>query len=284
MILITGITGRVGSSAAKYLLKNSLKVRGLTRDRTKAMTFVELGADIFDGDICDKNFVRKSLKGVETVILVTGNGPHQLDAECLIARESLACGIKHIVKISSMEAGPDAVAPIPKAHYQIEQCIEATGLTYTFLRPNFFMQNLMLFANSIKQSKQFSLPLGKAKTGLIDADDVGEIVGRVASSKAIKSSIRALSGDILLDFHEVASLMSNQLGAQVSYQEQTHEDFHANLAKAIPSPWHVNAVSLLFKEIAKGALASTTTDARDILERHPIGVEAFVERHRSSFV
>lgn len=284
MILITGITGRVGSSVAKYLFKNKLTVRGLTRERAKATTFLELGADIFEGDICDENFVRKSLNGIKTVVLVTGNGPHQLEAECLIARESLAYGVQHIVKVSSMEAGPDAVAPIPRAHYQIEQCIKETGLTYTFLRPNFFMQNLMLFANSIKQSKQFSLPLGKAKTGLIDADDVGEIVGRVASAGAAISSIRALSGDILLDFHEVASLMSNQLGTRVSYHEQTPEDFHAYLAKAIPSAWHVNAVSLLFKEIAKGALASTTTDARDILGRPPIGVEAFIESHRSSFV
>ena len=284
MILITGITGRVGSSAARYLLENGLAVRGVTRDGEKAKLYADLGAEIVVGDITDTAFVRSALKDISTVILVTGNGPHQLEAECLVASESSAKKVSHIVKISSMEAGPEAVAPIPASHYKIERFIHETGLAYTFLRPNFFMQNLMLFAHSIKMSGQFSLPLGKAKTGLIDADDVGEITGRVAAANPTNSSIRALSGEALLDFHYVALLMSQTLGKEITYNEQSHEDFHAHLSKVIPSPWHIEAVSKLFVEIANGALESLSTDARDILGRKPNDVPAFVEKNKSAFL
>jgi uncharacterized protein YbjT (DUF2867 family) len=232
----------------------------------------------------DNVVVKSALQGVTTVLLVTGNGPHQLEAECLIARESVVAGVKHIVKISSMEASPTATAPIPATHYKIEKYIEKTGLIYTFLRPNFFMQNLMLFAQSIKMSDQFSLPLGKAKTGIIDAEDVGEIAGRIASIIPQESSVRKLTGEVLLDFHEVADLISKELGKSVTYNEQSHDDFHALLTNTIPSPWHIEAVSLLFKEIANGALESTANDAQDILGRPLNDVRDFVARHKSAFL
>ena len=284
MIFITGITGRVGSSAARHLLKNGLGVKGLTRDSAKANDLAAIGADIVVGDISDNVVIKSALQGVTTVLLVTGNGPHQLEAECLIARESVVAGVKHIVKISSMEASPTATAPIPATHYKIEKYIEKTGLIYTFLRPNFFMQNLMLFAQSIKMSDQFSLPLGKAKTGIIDAEDVGEIAGRIASIIPQESSIRKLTGEVLLDFHEVADLISKELGKLVTYNEQSHDDFHALLTNTIPSPWHIEAVSLLFKEIANGALESTDNDAQDILGRPLNDVRDFVARHKSAFL
>jgi uncharacterized protein YbjT (DUF2867 family) len=284
MIFITGITGRVGSSAARHLLKNGLGVKGLTRDSAKANDLAAIGADIVVGDISDNVVVKSALQGVTTVLLVTGNGPHQLEAECLIARESVVAGVKHIVKISSMEASPTATAPIPATHYKIEKYIEKTGLIYTFLRPNFFMQNLMLFAQSIKMSDQFSLPLGKAKTGIIDAEDVGEIAGRIASIIPQESSVRKLTGEVLLDFHEVADLISKELGKLVTYNEQSHDDFHALLTNTIPSPWHIEAVSLLFKEIANGALESTANDAQDILGRPLNDVRDFVARHKSAFL
>ena len=284
MIFITGITGRVGSSAARHLLKNGLGVKGLTRDSAKANDLAAIGADIVVGDISDNVVIKSALQDVTTVLLVTGNGPHQLEAECLIARESVVAGVKHIVKISSMEASPTATAPIPATHYKIEKYIEKTGLIYTFLRPNFFMQNLMLFAQSIKMSDQFSLPLGKAKTGIIDAEDVGEIAGRIASIIPQESSIRKLTGEVLLDFHEVADLISKELGKLVTYNEQSHDDFHALLTNTIPSPWHIEAVSLLFKEIANGALESTANDAQDILGRPLNDVRDFVARHKSAFL
>ena len=284
MIFITGITGRVGSSAARYLLKHGLDVKGLTRDSAKAIDLAALGADIVEGDISDETLIKNTLKGVSTVLLVTGNGPHQLEAECLIARESAAAGVQHIVKISSMEASPTATAPIPVVHFKVEKYIEEIGLTYTFLRPNFFMQNLMLFAQSIKMSDQFSLPLGKAKTGIIDAEDVGEIAGIITSNIPLKSTVLKLTGEVLLDFHEVAELISQELGKSVTYNEQSHDDFHALLASTIPSPWHVEAVSLLFKEIANGALESTTSDAEDILGRPLTDVRGFVARHKPAFI
>ena len=283
MILVTGITGRVGSSASRYLLDNGFSVRGLTRDDQKARESADLGAEIVVGDVSEVTTVKNALKDISTVILVTGNGAHQFEAECLVARESVASGVEHIVKISSMEAGPDATAPIPASHYKIERFIQDARLKYTFLRPNFFMQNLMLFAHSIKTLNQFSLPLGKAKTGIIDADDVGEITARVAMKTPANSSILGLSGEKLIDFHDVARQISQVLGREITYHEQSHEDFHAHLSKVIPSPWHVDAVSRLFVEIADGALESLSTDARNILGRKTNDVAAFMEKNKFVF-
>ena len=118
---------------------------------------------------------------------------------------------------------------------------------------------------------------------IIDADDVGEITARVAMKTPANSSILGLSGEKLIDFHDVARQMSQVLGREITYHEQSHEDFHAHLSKVIPSPWHVDAVSRLFVEIADGALESLSTDARNILGRKPNDVAAFMEKNKFIF-
>ncbi len=283
MILITGITGRVGSVAADKLLQQGYGVRGVTREREKATSLAAKGANVIVGNIAEPQVIEQALAGVDTVIMVTGNGPAQADIERGVARYAHAQAVRHLIKISSMEAGPDATTPISRLHYEIEQYIAELGITATFLRPNFFMQNLLLFANSIKTSDSFSLPLGKARTGIVDANDIGEAAATLAMVTPQTSSTRVLTGERLLDFYEVARRLSAVLGRDISYREQSPAEFHQHLAKTIPSPWHVEAVALLFKEIAGGALESVTTDLQDILGREAASIEDFVRRFESVF-
>ena len=68
MILVTGITGRVGSSAARYLLDNGFSVRGLTRDDQKATESADLGAEIVVGDVSEVTTVKKAVSAFVTVV------------------------------------------------------------------------------------------------------------------------------------------------------------------------------------------------------------------------
>ena len=290
MILISGITGRVGASAAQYLLAQGQAVRGLTRDASKAEALSKAGADIVQGESQDADFLRRSMADVTATIIATGNGPDQATIEIGVARAAEAVGVHKIIKISSMEASPSARSPIAKMHYDIEQELSGMDVMTQFLRPNFFMQNLLMFAGAVRASDSFSLPLGDVKTAIVDARDIGEAAARLALAPALAPESQEsqpasylVSGSQLLDFHAVAEAISRVLGRKIRYQTQSHEDFRHALSQAIPSPWHVNAVCILFEEIAAGALAQSGGDLAQLLERAPRTVEDFVEDHRAVF-
>ena len=82
-----------------------------------------------------------------------------------------------------MAAAPDAIAKLPKNHYDTEQHIASLGIDWTFLRPNYYMQNMLMYAGSIARANSSALPLGTATTAMIDARVVGKVAAVVLTGE-----------------------------------------------------------------------------------------------------
>ena len=82
-------------------------------------------------------------------------------------------GVKHIVKLSHIRADPDDEPQIniTRLHHQAEKIIEESGIPFTFLRPNFFMQNFVNFYLGKNQSSIY-LPAGDGKVSFVDVRDI----------------------------------------------------------------------------------------------------------------
>lgn len=191
---------------------------------------------------------------------------------------SADAGVTHLVKVSSMEAAADARAVLPLNHYGTEQHIAASGMDWTFLRPNFYMQNLLMYAESIKRSGAFALPLGAALTAMIDTQDVGEVAAKVLLEEGHAGQIYELTGPDLMDFHEVARRLGAVTGADLRYHDQSPEDFRMTLGRFIASAWQLDAVCELFAEIAAGSLERRTDTVQELLGRAPTPLESFARR------
>ena len=249
MILLTGATGRVGSAAGKALASASVPFRALVRDPDK-LAFDLDAAEIMQGDLSDPAIVEQALQGVSRALIVMGNHPEQSKLERQFAGLAANAGVSHLVKVSSMEAAPDATATLPKNHYDTEQHIASLGIDWTFLRPNYYMQNMLMYAGSIARTNSFALPLGTAKTAMIDARDVGEVAAVVLTGEGHAGHAYRLTGPALMDFHEVAAHMGAVLARPVSYVAQSPEAFREVLGQFIQSAWQLDAVCELFAEIA----------------------------------
>jgi len=284
MILLCGVSGRVGGAAAHYLLSQGARVRGLCRSPEKMDELRSLGLEVVSGDLTDSNSIQRALEGVKSALLVTSNNEDQLEQECGFATAAALSGVGHLVKISAIQARPDSPAPIPRTHYRAEQFIGSLGIKSTILRPGFFMQNLLTYAQSISAANQFEMPLGNVKTSFIDARDVGEIAGRILLKPGKESKAHVLTGQKMMSFHDVAEQMSSVLGREIQYIEQSSEDFRAFLEKVIPSPWHVNALCAQFEQIASRNHEQDITDESvHLLGREPNSLKRFIEDYRQAF-
>ena len=282
MILLTGATGRVGKAAATELLSQGVPFRAFIRDADK-FEHAGDGDEVVVGDFTDPDSVARAMQGVTRALIVMGNHPDQAELEQRFATVAADAGVAHLVKVSSMEAGPDAKAVLPKNHFETEQHIAALKLDWTFLRPNYYMQNMLMYAASVSRASSFALPLGTAKTAMIDARDVGRVAARVLSEDGHEKQTYRLTGPELLTFHDVAAQMSTVLQRSIKYIEQTPEAFREVLGQFIQSPWQLDAVCELFGEIAAGSLDEQTPAVETLLERSPTSFTAFVQEIAGAF-
>ena len=282
MILLTGATGRVGSATGKALARSNVPFRALVRDPDK-VAFDPDAAEIVVGDLNDPAIVKQALEGVSRALVVMGNHPDQAKLERQFASLAVDAGVSHLVKVSSMEAAPDATATLPKNHYDTEQHIASLGVDWTFLRPNYYMQNMLMYAGSIARTGSFALPLDTAKTAMVDARDVGEVAAVVLTGEGHAGHAYRLTGPTMMDFHEVAARMGTVLERPVSYVAQSPEAFREVLGQFIQSTWQLDAVCELFAEIAAGSLEEQTSTTAELLGRSAMDLETFTQQFAGAF-
>jgi len=114
------------------------------------------------GDMADKAAVSDALKGVGKAVLIMSNGEDQLTTEKQFTDCAVAAGVKHLVKLSSMESNPGTTKPIPAMHVASEDHIRASRMNWTMIRPAFFTQNFLGAARTIKAGDEIILALGNA--------------------------------------------------------------------------------------------------------------------------
>lgn len=219
-ILITGATGNVGFEVIKSLQKINTTdkiiagVKDLRKDKAK---FEGLDVEFCELDFTNPVTYQNALKNVDYLFLLR---PPQLsevgkyfEPFIKIARE---CGVKHIVFLSVQGVEKSSIIP----HHKIEKLIVESGISFSFLRPAYFMQN---FSTTLRQDlvnkNLIFLPAGKAKFTLIDVEDIGKVAAKVLTNptKHINKSYE-LTCHEKLTFQEMADKLSKGLGRKITYQ------------------------------------------------------------------
>jgi uncharacterized protein YbjT (DUF2867 family) len=279
MILVTGATGKTGGAVAKELAAHNIPVRVLVRNADKATDLKDVGAEIAVGDMADEAAVREALKGCDKAVLIMANGEHQLTMEKLFTDSAVALGVKHLVKLSSMESKPGTTKPIPAMHVASEDHIRASGLNWTMIRPTFFTQNFLSVARSITASDEISLALGNAVVAPTDIRDVAEVVRVVLTDDVHLNKSYDLTGPEAMSLAQAAEKFSSVLGREIRYVPQSVQDFRKVLIQVGLPEWRVNAVCDEFKLLSAKASTQTTDTIQQILGRPPTSVEQFVRDH-----
>ena len=286
MILLTGVTGKIGGETAKQLLAKGARLRAVVRDEAKAANLKAAGVELVVGDLADTSTVKQALDGTEKAFLLLPNGEHQEAHEKQFTDLAVAAGVKHLVKMSSMEAVAAARTPIPRAHWAVEEYIRASGLAsdlaWTMVKPNFFMQNLLGSARTIKEQGKLFLPMGEGTTGMADARDIGAVCAEVLTGQGHAGQSYEITGPEVLTFHNVADRFSEVLGRKVEYVAMPMGQFRERMTQVL-KPWHLNAVCELFQEIAEIGLEHTTDTFRKLLGRNPISLKQFIQDNVALF-
>jgi len=282
VILITGASGNAGGAVLKAAVTLQLPVRAMYRkdDAQGSLT----GVDAAIADFNDKASLPRALEGIEAVYLVCGPIPQLVELESNMIDACKTAGVRHIVLNSALGAGRYNKS-FPSWHVKVEETLKASGLDYTIIRPNGFMQNIATYnAATIRNDRAFYAAMGDAKTSLIDVRDVGDAVAKLLSEpQQHVGKVYELSGPEALSNAEIAERISRVIGTKVSFVDIPEAaQRQAMLGLGMPD-WQVTAVLELQEYYRSGECACVDATTADLLGKPSRTLDAYLSENAAAF-
>src|SRR5438270_2567477 len=140
LILVTGATGKIGSSIAKHLERLGKQFRLLARDPNKLSDFAN--ADKVKGDYSDFASLDHAFTGVSSAFIVSGYAEPGERAKLHrnAFKAAQRAGVRYLIYLSTLGASPESRFPMSRDHYQSEQFLKATGVPHAILQDSFYSE------------------------------------------------------------------------------------------------------------------------------------------------
>jgi uncharacterized protein YbjT (DUF2867 family) len=276
MIAVLGATGRVGRHVVAGLAAAGAPARALVRNPDRA----DLPIEAVHADLRRPATLPDALRGVERLLVLTPHVPEQDLLEAAAVDAAASAGVRRIVKVSGGPAtlGPNGTTATATAHWRGEQRIERAGLEFAFLRPSFFMQNLLeTAAPAVSRTGVLSAPFGDAPIAMIDARDVAACV--VAALLDDRPADRAwhLTGPRPITFPSITA----HLGVRHA-TVPLRFTAAALRRRGVPAPAVEHSLRMA-AYLAAGADGAVTDHVRRLTGAPPRTIEAFLDEHRDAF-
>ncbi len=269
MILVTSATGKVGAEVTTALLAQNESVRIASRDAERSQTFADdhdWQVDTVAMDYDDVASMRAALEGVERVFLSTPHGdPERVARFVEVAQEA---GVEQIVRLSGISAGFSEQTAHRLAERAIEKSAGSSGLRYTFLRPNFFMQNFATWYADDVRNGSIRLPAGDGRVAYIDVRDIAAVAAAALTTDAHDGQTYTLTGGEALTHGEVAQIFGDVLGREIRYEAQSEDEADASAFQ-------------LYGMVRDGSSSTVTGDVERALGRAPTALADFVRGYAS---
>ena len=284
-ILVTGATGNVGAPLLDALIAAGAPVRaaagsaaGLARLRDGA-TSLRLPIDPVLLDFTDPATWSRAYEGVERMFLLRPPHLGRPKTQMLPSLEAAkAAGVRHMVLLSLQGAERNKLVP----HAAIETWLRGSGLTWTFVRASFFMQNLTsTHLSDIRDRDEIVVPAGHGATSFVDAADVAAVAA-VALLAPDQHRNRAWTptGPRALTYSEVAQTLSTTLGRPIRYVDAGVLRYARHARHTLGMPWGMVAVTTAIYTIARlGRADRLTNDVALVTGRGPVSFATFASAH-----
>jgi len=228
--------------------------------------------------------LRTAFQGCDTLFLLGPNALNQTELELNAVDAAMAAGVRHIVKQSVMGAAEEAYS-LANIHRPVEKAIEESGLAWTFLRPNSFMQNTVTFmAQTIRAEGAFYSASGRARISHVDVRDIAAVAVTALRAPGHEGRIYTLSGPEALTYDDMAVELSKGLGRDIRHINLPPADLKAGmLSEGMPEAIADRMLDLerYFRENRASAI---TEDVRRVTGREPGRFARYVQATASTGV
>jgi uncharacterized protein YbjT (DUF2867 family) len=276
-ILVIGATGNVGRPTVAGLLAKGESVRALSRSEENLAKLPD-GVEGVIGDLETGSGLDVACAGVDKLFLITSNGETETARGLAAVQAATAAGVKHIVFLSVGNPNKEPAIPHYRAKLPIEEAIRNSGMEYTFLRPNFFMQTDMSVIPVIKEHGVYAMPIGSIGNNRVDTRDIADCAVRVLTEDGHTGKDYHLHGPDTISGPGAAEVYAKHFGRDVHYGGDDVEAW-AKPVEAFLPPWLLDSLKKMFvgQQMHGGVADADAVAASRAAVGHPLRTfDAFV--------
>jgi uncharacterized protein YbjT (DUF2867 family) len=281
-ILIIGATGRVGVELVRLLTEKGETVSAATRSSSIASARLPSFAETVEFDFDRPETFAPALKGVAKVFLMARPGDNHADKVAMPFIDTAKKeGVRLIVNLTAMGVEQDNSFTLRI----LEKYLESSGIPWTHLRPNWFMQNFNSgpMLADIRTSGGLHLPAADAKLSFIDVRDIAAVGLAALSDPRHAGKAYTLTGGQALNHYEVAGILSRTAGKTITYVSLSEKVACAMLSKAGVADDLIERWTKFYRLVRQGLCASVNQDVGSILGRPPISFEQYAKDHAAAW-
>jgi len=268
-MLVTGATGKLGTIVVETLLKSvpASDLAVSVRDPEKAEGLRVRGVEVRQGDFDRPETLDAAFAGIDRLLIISADG----DNETRIRQHTNAvaaaerAGVKFIAYTSATNANESKLF-LAEVHRVTEQAIVKTGIPYSFLRNNWYLENEISSIQGVMAGAPWVTSAGSGKVGWALRQDYAAAVAAVLAGNGHDNTIYELSGKLMTQ-EELASALGTVLGKEVPVQ-QVDDAAYAEIMKGAGVPDFVIPILVSIQQaIREGALEIESNDFEKLLGR-----------------
>ncbi|AOT08110.1 NAD(P)-dependent oxidoreductase [Pseudoalteromonas luteoviolacea] len=287
-ILIIGAAGLNGIATinalfAKADLKDTIIAGVRSEEKAQALKnrFPNLKTRIMD--IEQPDTLASSMRGVDKVFFITGNIlEREQHAKLVIDAAKAATSVTDFIFYSVFGAEYESILFGRQFRFG-EKYLENSGLKWTHLRTIFFQDNLLGWADGIKQGTLY-LGTGAGKFAPLVVSDIGEIAANVLTSNTHQNKAYNITGPELLSGADIAHIFSTTLDSEVTHVSPNNETTLASLIDTGWPQWQAEGLIELFNLFADNQAAVVSPDGEALLGRKLTTLKEFITENRTAFI
>jgi len=260
---LTGVTGHFGQNALKELVKlvPATDVVALARNTQKAQAMVPEGVEVRAGDYTDVDQLSDSLKGIDRLLFISSQpgGPvARLTQHQNVIAAAKKAGVGYIAYTSFPHADIATVA-LASDHKETEKLIQESGMKYSFLRNNWYLENDAAGLKEAAKGNDFIYSAGNGKVGWALENEYSEAAAKVLASKDTKS-VYEFAGE-----SRTYAELAEEISGEFKVTSLTDTEYSKLLKDSGMDDGTIGIIISIQDLISDGALTEDTTDLPDVL-------------------
>lgn len=283
-ILISGATGNVGTQLVKRLAASNTPFKALVRNSDNSKLLESLPqAEIIIGDLADESTLSKAMQGIEKAFLLTNSSEQAEQLQLNFVQAAHRAGVMHLVKLSQFAADVNSPVRFLRYHARVENQIKELGLSYTFLRPNLYMQGLLAFKDYIKHDGKFYASAGNAAISVVDIRDIAAVAARALTETGHENKIYNITGKEAITHYQMADIFSHVLNREIKFIDVAPDQMEGALRAAGFPEWQIGGLIEDYSHYARGEAAMVYNTVMEVTNVVPVGFEQFVNDYKELF-
>ncbi len=268
-MLVTGATGKLGALVVEQLLKTvpASQLAVSVRNPEKAEALRALGVDVRQGDFDRPETLDSAFAGIDRLLIISADG----DNETRIRQHTSAvdaakrANVGFIAYTSAANAGESKLF-LAEVHRVTEEAIIRTGIPYSFLRNNWYLENEIGSIQGVLAGAPWVTSAGNGKTGWALRQDYAEAAAAVLAGTGHENTIYELSGKLITQ-DELVSVIGEVTGKEVPVQH-VDDAAYAEIMKGAGVPEFVIPILVGIQQgIREGVLEIESNDLEKLLGR-----------------